>query len=135
MIIACPQCSTRYVVPDEAVGIDGRTVRCAKCKHSWFQHGPQLAPNPSSPSLQVEEPVPEAAASAADVGPEVGGQGAGLPPHPSVNHWRTAAREDVQPGLDVPSGPDLDRSPPLERQVAAAAPDLGPGPAPAAPVQ
>ncbi len=40
MIIACPACQTRYVVPDSAIGIEGRTVRCAKCKHSWFQEGP-----------------------------------------------------------------------------------------------
>lgn len=42
MIIACPACSTRYVVPDQAVGVEGRTVRCAKCKHSWHQEGPEL---------------------------------------------------------------------------------------------
>lgn len=42
MIIACPACATRYVVPDSAIGLEGRTVRCAKCKHSWFQDGPEL---------------------------------------------------------------------------------------------
>ena len=43
MIIACPACATRYVVPDSAIGVDGRTVRCAKCRHSWFQDGPEVA--------------------------------------------------------------------------------------------
>src|SRR5690606_25487261 len=35
-------CMTRYVVPDTAIGPEGRTVRCAKCQHSWFQEGPEL---------------------------------------------------------------------------------------------
>jgi predicted Zn finger-like uncharacterized protein len=49
MIIACPACATRYVVPDTAVGVEGRTVRCAKCRHSWFQEGHELTrPDPAA---------------------------------------------------------------------------------------
>ncbi len=39
MQIACPACHTRYTVPDTAIGAHGRTVRCAKCRHSWYQPG------------------------------------------------------------------------------------------------
>jgi|TARA_A100001037_G_scaffold241909_2_gene222179 predicted Zn finger-like uncharacterized protein len=42
MILVCPACDTRYAVPDSAIGADGRTVRCARCRHSWFQEGSEL---------------------------------------------------------------------------------------------
>ena len=72
MIIACPACTTRYVVPDSAIGPDGRTVRCAKCRHSWFQEGampaqaaqpaavpPPAPPPPPPPPPPVSEVVAE----------------------------------------------------------------------------
>lgn len=61
MIIACPACATRYVIPDSAIGVDGRTVRCAKCRHSWFQDGPPLPQRaPVSPQdVQAPPPVAE----------------------------------------------------------------------------
>ncbi|MBC2669034.1 zinc-ribbon domain-containing protein [Novosphingobium piscinae] len=69
MIIACPACATRYVVPDSAIGIDGRTVRCAKCRHSWFQSGPDIelpaapAPVPPAPAVVADDsPMPPPAA-------------------------------------------------------------------------
>jgi predicted Zn finger-like uncharacterized protein len=59
MIIACPACSTRYAVPDSAIGVDGRTVRCAKCRHSWFQEGPELVTGDAAaaPSTAAEAPA------------------------------------------------------------------------------
>jgi predicted Zn finger-like uncharacterized protein len=70
MIIACPACATRYVVPDSAIGLEGRRVRCAKCRHSWFQEGAaaQAAAAPPPPRAAPPPPpqrVPEPAAAPA----------------------------------------------------------------------
>ncbi len=59
MIIQCPACTTRYAVPDTAIGVDGRTVRCAKCRHSWFQDGPELVvPDGSAAGVMPPSPPP-----------------------------------------------------------------------------
>jgi len=39
MILSCPQCRARYMIPSTSVGGEGRDVRCAKCGHEWFQEG------------------------------------------------------------------------------------------------
>ncbi|WP_306142271.1 zinc-ribbon domain-containing protein [Roseibium sp. MMSF_3412] len=36
MKITCPDCSTSYEIKAEAVGQQGRSVKCAKCGNRWF---------------------------------------------------------------------------------------------------
>lgn len=57
MILICPACSTRYLVPDTAIGVDGRQVRCANCKNSWFAEGPDTVVEPPSPPPPPPTPV------------------------------------------------------------------------------
>lgn len=74
MILQCPECRTSYSVPDDAIGAEGRSVRCAACKHSWFEPPidvdsapePTGAPPPAEPSTEPEATAADAAPEAAE---------------------------------------------------------------------
>jgi predicted Zn finger-like uncharacterized protein len=113
MIIACPACSTRYVVPDSAIGVDGRTVRCAKCRHSWFQEGT---------GAEIGEDVPPPAAPVpAPVAPPA-------PPPPPIPESPPALQDEPHAPEDptLPPAPDFDQPPPVAEAIPAPPPPVEP---------
>lgn len=78
MILICPACDARYRIADTAVPPEGRMVRCASCKHGWFQPGVEAVevavsvPAPMAESIIaapvaesiIAAPVPEAVVAA-----------------------------------------------------------------------
>jgi predicted Zn finger-like uncharacterized protein len=60
MILTCPSCTTRYTVDEAQFPAAGRTVRCAKCGHSWHQAGPEPEPAPAPEPEPVAEEAPAA---------------------------------------------------------------------------
>ena len=130
MIIACPACATRYVVPDSAIGIEGRTVRCAKCKHSWFQDGPDAdrlaavqdipapSPAPPPPPPAPAKASPPRTSAAVYTDPAVADRGnrapaaEEMPPRDGPDFDETAPPYgDVQDDLPPPPRPEDERGP------------------------
>jgi len=40
MLIVCPSCATSYQIDAASVGAQGRMVRCARCRATWFASAP-----------------------------------------------------------------------------------------------
>ena len=67
MILTCPACATSYFVPDEAIGPNGRRVRCKSCGHDWRA---TLEDEPLELSAAAGEPVAEGGFGKREEAPE-----------------------------------------------------------------
>lgn len=75
MLIACPNCATSYMIDPASLGEAGRTVRCARCKTTWFASTPEMAtaatddePIPAVGVIRPDHPIKDSAEDTA--GPE-----------------------------------------------------------------
>ncbi|WP_298671027.1 zinc-ribbon domain-containing protein [uncultured Sphingomonas sp.] len=105
MILECPECRTRYLVPDSAIGADGRVVRCANCRHSWFQDADARVVEPVGAALVAEPAQAETPPAAAPVAPPNA-------PAPRTETPLAPAPVHAEPLADGPAqtaiGPDYD---------------------------
>jgi predicted Zn finger-like uncharacterized protein len=53
MLIVCPSCASEYTIDPASLSADGRTVRCAMCRHTWFAA-------PETSDSEAAGPVPGA---------------------------------------------------------------------------
>lgn len=58
MLLSCPHCEAQFHVADAAIG-NGRTVRCARCRESWFARPePTFAEEAAGGTAASFEPTP-----------------------------------------------------------------------------
>ena len=112
MLIVCPSCTTAYRIELSTLGAAGRTVRCARCRATWFASVEELAPAGVALPAVPESSVP--------------------PQAPPVEHEAEHASEaagDIEAAPNEATSVTVDNSPPLVPALAqdsATAPGTGP---------
>ncbi len=118
MLIICPNCATSYMIDPASMPAAGRTVRCARCKTTWFAGGPASAANvstlaggvileaesqpaASSPPQPAAPPAP--AAKAAEPDPPVAADDFGSKPTETIGE--TPKYEQVAAAIEAAPAP------------------------------
>jgi len=101
MLIVCPNCATSYMIDPASVGPNGRAVRCARCKTTWFAGASKSAP---SVSAFVDGVIAEAEA-------ESGQPQADNPPPPAMDSSVGGDDFGGEPANDFPPQFGADAAP------------------------
>jgi predicted Zn finger-like uncharacterized protein len=114
MLIVCPSCATSYMIDPASVGPGGRTVRCARCKTTWFAGGPKSAPEVTA---FVNGVIREAETQSA--GTSLSGSASHSADAASDNAPRAAEDFDGKPSEPLPEPPYVapkpEPAPPVEQ--------------------
>lgn len=54
MQLSCPACHTAFHVEPSALGNEGRTVRCVRCRNTWFARAEDLIESPALAEILAE---------------------------------------------------------------------------------
>lgn len=113
MILVCPNCTSRFKVKAEALGDEGRTVRCAKCGHKWHAMPDDLI-DPSDLKSLSEATAAPAKKAPAKAAPKKAPAKKAPPPPPEP--------EPVEEAPPIDDVPEVDEPEPDEEEVEAAPP-------------
>lgn len=58
MLIVCPSCASGYEIDAELLGAEGRNVRCAACRETFFATPTPDSEEPETPVQEIPEPEP-----------------------------------------------------------------------------
>jgi predicted Zn finger-like uncharacterized protein len=97
MLIVCPSCASEYEIDIDRVGADGRSVRCAACRETWF-----ISPDDVSAALEAE--MTAAMMAASELGPDAAQSRASA--QADLDAWESALAAEPEPD---PSPPDTPR--------------------------
>jgi len=97
MLIVCPSCASAYEIDVDRVGADGRSVRCAACRETWF-----ISPDDVSAALEAE--MTAAMMAASELGPDAAQSRASA--QADLDAWESALAAEPEPD---PSPPDTPR--------------------------
>jgi predicted Zn finger-like uncharacterized protein len=94
MQLACPSCHTAFLVDPVDLGSEGRTVRCTRCRTSWFARPDDVVSLPSVVEAELEMTAESAARA-------VTAEASALAVLPKVVPWNDTVMVEVNPSPSI----------------------------------